>query len=119
MEFGYKIWNAIRWVSLCEDINRLFGKREGVQLEITFLEMLTSDVTINFNVLGAFTEDIIISNVNITMIIPIKRSSSGLQIIQVNQKPLKPDELSSGVSKGTILTLSVGTRNNILLLATP
>lgn len=119
MEFGYNIWNAIRWVSLCKDINRLFGKREGVQLEITFLEMLTSDVTINFNVLGAFIEDIIIINVNSTMIIPIKRSSSGLRIIQVNQKPSKLDELRSGVSKGTVLTLNVGTRNNILLLAMP
>ena len=40
--------------------------------------MLASDVAINLNVLGAFMEDIVMSNVDSTMIITIKRSGSGL-----------------------------------------
>ena len=39
-------------MSLGEDISRLDGEGGGVQLEIAFLEMLTSDVAVNFNVLG-------------------------------------------------------------------
>ena len=39
-------------MSLGEDISKLVGKGDGVQLEIAFLEMLTSDVAVNFNVLG-------------------------------------------------------------------
>ena len=64
--------------------------------------MLESDVVVNLNVLCAFKEDI-----------------SGLWSIHVSQEPAKPDKLASGVSKGTILSLNTGTRNHILLLATP
>ena len=79
--------------------------------------MLVSDVVVNLNVLGAFMEDIIMSNVDSTMIVTIKRSGIGLWSIHVSQEPVKPDKLSSGVGNGTILSLSTGTRNNILLLA--
>ena len=81
--------------------------------------MLASDVVIDLNVLGAFMEGIIISNVDSTTIITIKRSGSRLWNIHVGQKPSKPDKLAGGVNKSTILSLSTGTRNHILLLATP
>ena len=80
--------------------------------------MLVSDVAVDLNVLGAFMEDIIMSNVDSTMIVIIKRSVSGLWSIHVNQKLAKPDKLASGVGKGTILSLSTRTGNNIMLLAT-
>ena len=67
-----------RRVSLGEDISRLLSRVDGEQLEITFLEMLASDVAVDFNVLGAFMEDIIISNADSTTIVTIKRSDSGL-----------------------------------------
>ena len=108
-----------RWVSLGEDNNRLVSRGDGEQLEIAFLEMLASDVAVDLNVLGAFTEDIIMSNVNNTMIVIIKRSDSKLWSIHVSQEQAKPDKLVSGVGKGTILSLNTGTRNHILLLATP
>ena len=82
-------------------------------------EMLASDVAVDFNVLGVFMEDIIMSNVDSTTIVTIKRSDSGLWSIHVNQEPTKPDKLVGGVGKGTILSLSTGTGNHILLLATP
>ena len=81
--------------------------------------MLASDVAVNLNMFGAFTEDIIMSNVDSTMIITIKRSGSGLWSIHVSQELAKPNKLASGVDKGTILSLNTGTGNHILLLAMP
>ena len=81
--------------------------------------MLASDVAIDLNVLGAFIEDIVMTNVDSTTIITIKRSGSRLQSIHVNQEPSKPDKLAGGVGKSTILSLDTGTGNHVLLLATP
>ena len=106
-------------MSLGEDISRLVNKGDGEQLEISFLEMLVSDVALDLDVLGAFMEDIIKSNVDSTTIFTIKRSGNGLWSIHVSQKPAKPDKLASGVGKGTILCLNTGTGNHILLLAAP
>ena len=63
MEFGYKISKMTRRVSLGKDISRLVSRGDGEQLEISFLEMLASDVAVDLNMLGAFVEDIIMSNV--------------------------------------------------------
>ena len=71
-------------MSLGEDISRLVSKGDGEQLEIAFLKMLASDVTVDLNVLGAFMEDIIMSNVDSTTIVTIKRSGSGLWSIHVS-----------------------------------
>ena len=106
-------------MSLGKDISKLVSRGDGEQLEISFLKMLTSDVAVDLNIFGMFVEDIIMSNVDSTMIVIIKRSGSGLLSIHINQEPAKPDKLASGVGKGTILNLSIGTRNHILLLATP
>ena len=119
MEFGYKISKTTRRVRLGEDISRLVSRGDGKQLEIAFLEVLESDVTVDLNVLGAFTEDIIISNVDSITIVTIKRSGNRLWSIHVSQEPAKPDKLVGGVSKGMILSLNTGMGNNILLLATP
>ena len=81
--------------------------------------MLTSDLAVDLNMLCAFVEDIIMSNVDSTTIVTIKRSGSGLWSIHVSQEPAKPNELTSGVGKGMILSLSTGMRNHILLLAAP
>ena len=75
--------------------------------------MLASDVAVDLNMLGAFVEDIIMSNVDSTTIITINRSDSGLWSIHVSQELAKPNKLASGVGKGTILCLSTGTGNHI------
>ena len=64
-------------MSLGKDISRLVSRGDGEQLEISFLEMLASDVAVDLNMLGAFMEDIIMSNVDSTTIVIIKRSGSG------------------------------------------
>ena len=106
-------------MSLGEDIGRPVSRGDGEQLKIAFLEMLVSDVAIDLNVLGAFMEDIIMSNIDSTTIVTIKKSGSGLWSICVSQELAKPDKLAGGVGKGTIISPSTGTRNHILLLATP
>ena len=84
-------------MSLGEDISRLVSRGDGEQLEISFFEMLASDVAADLNVICAFMEDIIMSNVDSTMIVTIKRSGSGLWRIHVSQEPAKLDKLASGV----------------------
>ena len=66
-----------RQVSLGKDISRLVGRGNGEQLEISFLEMLASDVAVDLNMLGAFVEDIIMSNVDSTTIVTIKAMGCG------------------------------------------
>ena len=106
-------------MSLGKDISRLVNKGDGEQLEISFLEMLASDVAVDLNMFGAFVEYIIMSNVNSTTIVIIKSSGSGLWSIHVSQELAKSNKLASGFGKGTILYLSIGTGNHILLLAAP
>ena len=65
--------------------------------------MLASDVAVDLNMFGAFVEDIIMSNVDSTTIVTIKRSGSGLRSIHVSQEPTKPNKLASGVGKGLLL----------------
>ena len=108
-----------RRVSLGKDISRLVSRGDGEQLEISFLEMLASDVAVDLNMLCAFMEDITMSNVDSTTIVTIKWSGSGLRSIHVSQEPAKPNKLASGVGKGMILCLSTGMGNHILLLAAP
>ena len=76
-------------MSLGKDISRLVNRGDGEQLEISFLKMLASDVAVDLNILGAFVEDIIMSNVDSTTIVTIKRSGSGLWSIHVSQEPAK------------------------------
>ena len=106
-------------MNFSEDISKLVGRGDEKQLEIAFLEMLASDVAVDLNVLGVFMEDIVMSNVDSTMIITIKRSSNRLWSIHVSQEPSKPDKFTSGVDKSTILSLGTITGNHVLLIATP
>ena len=101
-------------MSLGKDISRIVSRGDGEQLEV-----LVSDVVVDLNVLGAFMEDIIMSNVDSTMIVTINRNGSGLWSIHVSQEPAKLDKLVGGVGKSTILSLSTKMGNHILLLTTP
>ena len=47
--------------------------------------MLASDVEVDLNMLGVFMEDIIMSNVDSTTIVTIKRSGSGLWSIHASE----------------------------------
>ena len=55
---------------LGEDISKLISQEDGVQLEISIIGMMTSDVVV---VLMCFMKDIVVSNVNSTMVVTIKK----------------------------------------------
>jgi hypothetical protein len=56
----------------------------------TLLKMMTNEVTIDLNVLGALMKNIIMSNMNSTTIVAVNRSTGGLGSIHVSQEPTKP-----------------------------
>ena len=51
-------------------------------------KMITDKMTINLNVFSPFMEDIIVSNMNDTLVVIIKRSSRGCGHTQILKKPL-------------------------------
>ena len=56
----------------------------------TLLKMMTNEVTIDLNVLGALMKNIIMSNMNSTTIVAVNRSTGGLGSTHVSQEPTKP-----------------------------
>jgi hypothetical protein len=83
------------------------------------LKMMTNEVTINLNVLDVLMKNIIMRNVNSTMVVTVNRSASGLRSIHVSQEPTKPEEFRGSINKSTVLSFSTEVSNNKLLLATP
>jgi hypothetical protein len=58
----------------------------------TLLKMMTNEVTIDLNVLGALMKNIIMGNVNSTTIVAVNRSTGGLRSTHVSQGPTKLEE---------------------------
>ena len=88
-------------------------------MKSTLLKMMTNEVTIDLNVLGALMKNIIMGNVNSTTIVAVNRSTSGLGSTHVSQEPTKPEEFRGGIGESTVLSFSTETSNNRLFLATP
>jgi hypothetical protein len=57
------------------------------------LKMMTDEVTIDLNVLGALMKNIIMRNVNSITVVTVNRSAGGLRSTHVSQKPTKPEEI--------------------------
>ena len=81
--------------------------------------MMTNEVTIDLNVLGALMKNIIMGNVNSTMIVAVNRSTGGLGSTHVSQESTKPKEFRGGIGKSTVLSFITGTSNNRLFFASP
>ena len=88
-------------------------------MKSTLLKMITNEVTVNLNVLGALMKNIIMDNVNSTTIITVNRSTGGLESTHVSQEPAKLEEFRDGIGESTVLSVSTGTSNNRLFLAMP
>ena len=86
-------------------------------MKSTLLKMMTNEVTVDLNVLGVLMKNIIMGNVNSTMIITVNRSTSGLGSTHVSQEPAKPEEFRGGIGESTVLSFSTGMSNNKLFLA--
>ena len=50
-------------------------------------KMITDKMTINLDVFSPFMEDIIVSNINDTLVVTIKRNSRGCEHTQILKKP--------------------------------
>ena len=61
-------------------------------MKSTLLKMMTNEVTIDLNVLGALMKNIIMGNVNSTTIVAVNRSTGGLGSTHVSQEPTKLEE---------------------------
>ena len=81
--------------------------------------MITDKMTIDLDVFSPFIEDIIVGNMNDTLVVTVKKSSRGYGHIEVLKKPSQPKELKCGISKGTILYFSTGVDHKGLFLASP
>ena len=55
---------------------------------------------------GALMENIIMSNMNSTMVVKVSRSAGGLRSTHVSQEPTKPEEFGGGIGKSTVLSFS-------------
>ena len=82
-------------------------------------KMITDKMTINLDVFSPFMEDIIVSNMNDTLVVTIKRNSRGCRHTYILKKPSKPKELRCDISKSTIFCFSTGTGHMSLFLDLP
>ena len=81
--------------------------------------MLTDEVTINFNVLRPFMKDRIISNSGSTGIVPMKRCRTTNTDAEFTEKTAEPDDFSTGGRHRPIFGLSGRLGHSGLLLALP
>ena len=82
-------------------------------------KMITDKMTINLDVFAPFMEDIIVSNMNDTLVVTIKRNSRGSGYTKVLKKPSWPKELRCDIYKGTIFCFSTRAGHKGLFLTSP
>ena len=99
-----------------EHINELVLRRDIVNERCLLVG--NDEVTVNLNVLDALTKNIIMSNMNNTMIITVNKNANGLGA-PVGQKPTKLEKLKGSINNNTIFYLGIGIGNDWLLLAMP
>lgn len=80
--------------------------------------MLANKVIIDFDVFGTFIEDIIMSDLNGTLIVMTNNNGMTLRSTHFFKKPLKLYKLLSSVSKSIIFYLGDGLGDKRLFLAT-
>lgn len=69
------------------------------------------EVTVNFNVLDALMKNIIMSNMNNTVIITVNKNANGLGA-PVGQKPTKLEKLKDSINNSAIFYLGIGMGND-------
>lgn len=69
--------------------------------------------------LGVLMEDILVSNLNNTVIVTVKRSTRVLRQTHVLEKLMNPNKLRSSVNKSMIFGFGTRANNNSLLLIMP
>ena len=86
-------------MSLGEDVGYLISRGNKDKTNSATSNMLSHKVTINLNMLGAIMEDIIVRNLNGTLIIIIKNNSIGMRSTHIGKKPMELKKLLSSVKR--------------------
>lgn len=81
--------------------------------------MMSNKMIVNLDVFSALVENIIMRNVNGTLIFAEESFGVRLQNTKISKKMAEPHNLNSGVTKSPVLGFSTRARNNTLLLALP
>ena len=86
------------------------------ETESTMDKIITDKMTINLDVFSPFMEDIIVSNMNDTLVIIIKRSGIGCRQTILKKPSSKLEEFRCSINKGMIFHFSTRVSHNGLFL---
>ena len=92
-----------------EHINELVLRRDIVNEGCLLVG--NDEATVNLNVLNAFMKNIIMSNMNNTVIITMNKNANGLGA-PVGQKSTKLEKLKDSINNSTIFFLGIGMGND-------
>lgn len=106
-------------MSFGEEVGGLISRGNKENTNSAPSNMLANEVTIYLDMLSAIIEDIVMCNLNSTLVVTIKIGASRMRNSHIRKKPIKPHKLLSSVSKSTTLSLSTRMSNKSLLLVTP
>jgi hypothetical protein len=81
--------------------------------------MMTHKMTINLNMLGALMENIIMRNLNSTMVVTMYDSRQRMCKTHIFQQPAKSKKFRDSINQSTVLYLSARARHNMLFLTAP
>jgi len=76
-------------------------------------------MTVNFNMLGAFMEDRVPSELKSRLTVTVKGDRTSVRNPEFSQQPNKPSNLSSSLGHGTVFSFSGAFGNSGLLLGLP
>lgn len=90
---------------------------ERLKVNYSGFNVLTKKMIVDLNMLGALTEDIIMCNIDGTLVVTLKRSGMFDMDAHVMEETMKPYQFRCGMCKGTIFGFGKEARDHKLFLA--
>ncbi|GMQ05312.1 hypothetical protein CsSME_00050391 [Camellia sinensis var. sinensis] len=106
-------------MSLSEDISGLIDGSDREKTNSTTGNMLANEMTINLNMFGAIMKNIIVSNLNGTLIVTIERGRIRRRNTHISKEPAKPEKFLSSISKSSVFSFGARAGSEGLFFATP
>ena len=119
LEFENKDLKACWRMSLVEEVSSLISRTDGVESNSSMNNILTEGMTINLNVFGAIMENIIVSNLNNTLMVTMNRSRTKERDTHISKKPAESKKFLSSIGQCTIFSFGTRASSNRLFLAAP
>ena len=82
-------------------------------------DMLANKMTINLNMFGAIMKNIIVSNLNGTLIVTVERGRSRGRNTHISKEPAKPEKNLRKISKSSVFSFGARAGSEGLFFATP